>query len=108
MGRVRLPVHVGVVVGAETLRVRAEDIRLLVDGITAHTLEVFRGRPSGILWFDPTLTEVKKLQIMDLTEDDRALVIDSIKVASLEDANRVIEQLVEHSADQHQRPKVRR
>ena len=77
-------------------------------GFHDDNVAVFRGRPSGILWFDPTLTEVKKLQIMDLTEDDRARVIDSIKVASLEDANRVIEQLVEHSADQHQRPKVRR
>ena len=60
-------------------------------------MAVFRGRPSGILWFDPTLTEVEGLQLLDLDDADRVLVIDAIEVGSLEDARRVIEQLKERS-----------
>ncbi len=66
-------------------------------GYHDDNVAVFRGRPSGILWFDPTLTEVEELPIMDLDDADRALVIDAIEVGSLEDARRVVERLIEHS-----------
>ena len=66
-------------------------------GYHDDNVAVFRGRPSGILWFDPTLTEVEELPIMDLDDADRALVIDAIEVGSLEDARLVVEQLIERS-----------
>lgn len=66
-------------------------------GYHDDNVAVFRGRPSGILWFDPTLTEVEGLQLLDLDDADRVLVIDAIEVGSLEDARRVIEQLKERS-----------
>ncbi len=66
-------------------------------GFLDDHVAVFRGRPSGILWFDPTLEEVAELPIMELTEADRALVIDSIVVGSLEEARRVVEQLGERA-----------
>ena len=66
-------------------------------GYHDDNVAVFRGRPSGILWFDPTLTEVEELPIMDLDDADRVLVIEAIEVGSLEDAHHVVEQLVERS-----------
>ena len=58
---------------------------------------VFQGRPSGILWFDPTLTEVANLPVMDLADADRALVIEAIEVGSLEHARKVVVQLEERA-----------
>jgi hypothetical protein len=44
---------------------------------------VFKGRPSGVLWFDPTVEELTGVSILELSEQQQEEVIDVIPVGSL-------------------------
>ena len=66
-------------------------------GLQDDSVAVFRGRPSGILWFDPTLAERADLHLLDLADVDRSMVIDAIEVDSLEEARRVVGQLAQRA-----------
>jgi hypothetical protein len=52
---------------------------------------VFRGRPSGLLWFDPTFVEGGDLRLTGLDGPIRIAVDETIVVGSLDEARRLIE-----------------
>tara|TARA_B110000240_G_C13371155_1_gene398269 strand:- start:550 stop:843 length:294 start_codon:yes stop_codon:yes gene_type:complete len=52
---------------------------------------VFRGRPSGLLWFDPTFVEGGDLRLTGLDGPTRIAVDETIVVESLDEARRLIE-----------------
>jgi len=52
---------------------------------------VFRGRPSGLLWFDPTFVEGGDLRLAGLDGPTRIAVDETIIVGSLDEARRLIE-----------------
>ena len=52
---------------------------------------VFRGRPSGLLWFDPTFVEGGDLRLAGLDGPIRIAVYETIVVGSLDEARRLIE-----------------
>ena len=52
---------------------------------------VFRGRPSGLLWFDPTFVEGGDLRLAGLDGPIRIAVDETIVVGSLDEARRLIE-----------------
>ena len=54
---------------------------------------VFKGRPSGVLWFNPTVEEVMGVSILDLPEPQRKAVVDVIVVASLSEGRDLVERL---------------
>ena len=54
---------------------------------------VFKGRPSGVLWFNPTVEEVMGVSILDLQEPQRKAVVDVIVVASLSEGRDLVERL---------------
>ena len=54
---------------------------------------VFKGRPSGVLWFNPTVEEVTGVSILDLPEPQRKAVVDVIVVASLSEGRDLVERL---------------
>ena len=74
---------------------------VLVLGMYAHQgwfigsddgdVAVFRGRPSGLLWFEPTLVEGGDLRVASLDEPTRIAVSETIVVGSLDEARRLIE-----------------
>ena len=76
-------------------------VAVLVLGMYAHQgwfigsddgdVAVFRGRPSGLLWFEPTLVEGGDLRVAALDEPTRIAVDETIVVGSLDEARRLIE-----------------
>ena len=54
---------------------------------------VFKGRPSGVLWFNPTVEEVTGVSILDLPEPQRKAVVDVIVVASLSEGRDLVKRL---------------
>ena len=74
---------------------------VLVLGMYAHQgwfigsddgdVAVFRGRPSGLLWFEPTLVEGGDLRVASLDEPTRIAIGETIVVGSLDEARRLIE-----------------
>jgi PPM family protein phosphatase len=52
---------------------------------------VFRGRPPGLLWFDPTFVEGGDLRLTGLDGPTRIAVEETIVVESLDEARRLIE-----------------
>ena len=74
---------------------------VLVLGLYAHQgwfigsddgdVAVFRGRPSGLLWFEPTLVEGGDLRVAGLDGPTRIAVDETIVVGSLDEARRLIE-----------------
>ena len=47
---------------------------------------IFKGKSQGVLWFDPTIERKTQISILDLSEETRKIVIDSIEMESLEEA----------------------
>jgi len=74
---------------------------VLVAGVWAHQgwfigsddgdVAVFRGRPSGVLWFGPTFVEGGDLRVSLLDDSTRAAVEQTIDVGTLDEARRLIE-----------------
>jgi len=60
-------------------------------GLDDGDVAVFRGRPSGLLWFEPTLVEGGDLRVAALDEPTRIAVDETIVVGSLDEARRLIE-----------------
>ena len=54
---------------------------------------IFKGRPSGVLWFDPTVEEVTGISILDLPGPQRKAVVDVILVTSLSEGQDLVERL---------------
>ena len=47
---------------------------------------IFKGKSQGVLWFDPTIERKTQISILDLSVETRKIVIDSIAMESLEEA----------------------
>jgi protein phosphatase len=60
---------------------------------------VFRGRASGILWFDPAFVEGGDLRVALLDDSTRAAVVETIPVGTLDEARRLIEGFRTHLRD---------
>ncbi len=60
---------------------------------------VFRGRPAGILWFDPTFVEGGDLRVSRLDDSTRAAVLETIPVGTLAEARRLVEGFRTHLGD---------
>jgi protein phosphatase len=60
-------------------------------GTDGEEVVIYRGRPDGVLWFDPSVEERTDLAVSDLTPDDLERVEDNPTASSLEDAQRIVE-----------------
>jgi len=54
---------------------------------------IYKGRPQGVLWFEPTLEIQTKISILDLSEETRQIVVDSISMSSFEEAERFVDKI---------------
>ena len=57
-------------------------------GIDGPDVVIYKGRPDGVLWFDPTFEESVKLSVADLTPTDLADVQSGVTFDSLDAAKR--------------------
>lgn len=57
-------------------------------GISGSDVAIFKGRPDGILWFDPTFEESVKLEVADLTAKELKAVQSGVTFDSLDEAKR--------------------
>ncbi|MDY7102398.1 MAG: Stp1/IreP family PP2C-type Ser/Thr phosphatase [Actinomycetota bacterium] len=62
-------------------------------GTDAGEVVIYRGRPDGVLWFDPSVEERTELAVDDLTPDDLDRVEGNPTASSLEDAQRIVENI---------------
>ena len=53
-------------------------------------IAIYKGQPQGVLWFEPTLEIKTQISILDLPEETRQLVVDSISMDSFEAAERFV------------------
>ncbi len=61
---------------------------------------VFRGQPSGLLWFDPSVVERSEVRVSDLTEAGQAIVDSEQELGSLAEANSVVQGLLTAMVDE--------
>ena len=54
---------------------------------------IYKGKPQGVLWFDPTVERKTQISILDLPEESRKVVIDSIAMESLEEAELFVDKI---------------
>ena len=54
---------------------------------------IYKGRSSGVLWFDPSLEETTNISLLELSEEARILVVDSIPMGSLSEAKSFIKKI---------------
>ena len=54
---------------------------------------IYKGRPQGVLWFDPTVERKTQISILDLSEETRQVVLDSISMDSFEEAERFVSKI---------------
>ena len=47
---------------------------------------IYKGRPQGVLWFEPTVERKTQISILDLSKETRQIVVDSISMDSFEEA----------------------
>ncbi|MDG2114614.1 MAG: Stp1/IreP family PP2C-type Ser/Thr phosphatase [Actinomycetota bacterium] len=62
-------------------------------GTLGDEIAVFKGRPGGLLWFDPTLEDRPGILLIELSDDDRALVASGHSTESLDGAQAFIDDL---------------
>lgn len=62
-------------------------------GTDGAEVVIYRGRPDGVLWFDPSVEERTDLAVSDLTPDDLERVEANPTASSLEDAQRIVENI---------------
>lgn len=66
-------------------------------GTDDEQVVIFRGRPGGVLWFDPTVEEPVVLSVSELDPEDLSAVIDGVEFDSLDDARDYAEALAERA-----------
>ena len=54
---------------------------------------IYKGQPQGVLWFEPTVERKTQISILDLSEETRQIVVDSISMDSFEDAERFVNEI---------------
>ena len=62
-------------------------------GVLGDEVAVFKGRPGGLLWFDPTLEDRPGILLIELSDEDRALVTSGHSTESLDGAQTFIDDL---------------
>ena len=73
--------------------------QVLFIGHDQGDVAVFRGHPSGVLWFDPVFVEGGDLRVALLDDSTRAAVVETIPVGTLDEARRLIEGFRAHLVD---------
>ena len=51
---------------------------------------IYKGQPQGVLWFEPTVERKTQISILDLSEETRQIVVESISMDSFEEAERFV------------------
>ncbi len=51
---------------------------------------IFKGQSQGVLWFEPTVERKTQISILDLSEETRQMVVNSISMDSFEEAERFV------------------
>ena len=54
---------------------------------------IYKGRPQGVLWFNPTVERKTQISILNLSEETRQVVLDSISMDSFEEAERFVSKI---------------
>ncbi len=67
-------------------------------GLDGEEVVIFRGRPDGVLWFDPTVEEPLVLTVAELEADDLREVVDGVEFDTLDEARDYAETLVQRAA----------
>ena len=70
--------------------------RLVCRG-TSRKVEIFQGRPRGLLWFEPRVIGIDGPSISTLRELDQSLVLEVIEVSSRQEAEDVVNRLEQRS-----------
>ena len=60
-------------------------------------VEIFQGRPEGLLWFEPRIYDIDGPSISTLRELDQTLVLEVIEVSSRQEAEDVVTRLEQRS-----------
>lgn len=68
-------------------------------GVAGDEVVIYQGRPGGVLWFDPTVTEPVGLGVAELDEADRAEVTDGVVFDDLDAARTYAQLLVLRARD---------
>jgi protein phosphatase len=63
-------------------------------GLDGQEVVIYRGRPDGVLWFDPTVEEPLDLTVAELEPDDLREVAEGVEFDSLDDARAYAEMLI--------------
>lgn len=63
-------------------------------GVDGENLAIYRGKPNGVLWFDPQLSEVTDVKLSDVPESAFADVQAGVEEGSEQSARRYIDNLV--------------
>ena len=66
-------------------------------GAHQEKVEIFQGRPGGLLWFEPRVIGIDGPSISTLRELDRSLVLEVIEVSSRQEAEDVVNRLEQRS-----------
>ena len=67
-------------------------------GTDGEAVAIYRGRPDGVLWFDPTLEESLSLTVAELESDDLDDVAGGVEFETLDEARAYAEVLLERAA----------
>jgi hypothetical protein len=62
-------------------------------GADGASVAIYRGRPGGVLWFDPSVTELTDLQVADLPPQSCDIVASEPSTTDLDEARDVVERL---------------
>ena len=66
-------------------------------GAYQEKVEIFQGRPEGLLWFQPRIIGIDGPSISTLRELDQSLVLEVIEVSSRQEAEDVVNRLEQRS-----------
>ena len=64
-------------------------------GLQGEDVVIYRGRPDGVLWFDPTVEEELELTVAELEPEELRRVADGVEFDSLDDARAFADTLVD-------------
>jgi PPM family protein phosphatase len=76
-------------------------------GLQNDQVVIFRGRPGGLLWFDPTLEKRTDLSVDDVLEVHLPELRDGKSQSSLADADRYVNNLEQEAKEARTRPASR-
>ena len=67
-------------------------------GLDGEEVVIYRGRPDGVLWFDPTVEETVSLTVAELEPADLRDVSGGVEFDALDDARAYADALVQRVA----------